>query len=145
MTERPRYKFIESRDMLEKFMAAWEAGALPKAEWTHGAHVAVGAYYAVRHPSTAFERTRSGILRYNAAVGTANTDTSGYHETLTRLWSLVLAKITEGFTDPWEAVIHAVAKFGEARDLHCAYYSFDVVRSVEARRTWVPPDLQGPY
>jgi hypothetical protein len=145
MTGHPHYKFIASREILEAFIQAWEAGVLPKAEWTHAAHVAVGAYYRVRYPSTAFERTRSGILRYNEAVGTSNTETSGYHETLTRLWSLVLAKTVEGFTDPWEAVSHAVEKFGQVRDLHSLYYSFDVVRSTEARRTWIPPDLKGPY
>ena len=93
----------------------------------------------------AFERTKNGILRYNEAIGTENSDTSGYHETLTRLWANVLAKLVAGCTDPWEAACEAVERFGEDRELHHLYYSFDVVRSTVARRTWVPPDLEGPY
>jgi hypothetical protein len=138
------YKFIASRETLEEFIAAWEAGVLPKAEWTHAAHIAVGAYYGVRYPSTAYERTRNGILRYNEAVRTSNTETSGYHETLTHLWSLVLAKTVEGFTDPWEAVSHAVeklAKFGTFTRSTTASMSYAVPR----RAAHGYPGSQGPY
>ena len=142
---RPCYSFMASREAFEEFVAEWESGTLPKARWNHAGHVAVGAHYAVRYPATAFQRTKNGILRYNQAVGTANNGTSGYHETLTRLWANILAKIVEGFTDPWDAVCHAVEKLGEDRDLHYLYYSFDVVRDTTARLTWVAPDLEGPY
>jgi hypothetical protein len=141
----PRYSFLCSRDSFQDFLLKWEAGVLPKKEWTHAGHVAVGAYHAVEFPETAFERTRDGIIRYNEAVGTVNSDCSGYHETLTRLWSLVLGKVTRGFSDSWEAVLHAAEKLGEERDLHYLYYSFDVVRSTAARRSWIAPDLDGPY
>jgi hypothetical protein len=52
-----------------------------------GAYCGVGACYTVRYPDWAFERIKNGILRYDAAVGTENSETSGYHETLTRLWA----------------------------------------------------------
>ena len=142
---RPHYDFVSSREAFQEFVDAWETGILPKTRWTHAGHVAIGAYYAVRYPGEAFERTKKGILRYNEAVGTKNSDTAGYHETLTRLWANLLAKLADGFTDPWKAACQAVDKFAEDRDLHHLYYSFDVVRSTEARRTWVPPDLEGPY
>lgn len=132
---------FQDRDALEEFIAQWEAGVLPKARWTHAAHVGVGTYYAVCYPESALEKTRQGILRYNAAVGTANTDTSGYHETLTRFWAAILAHDAQGIDDPLEAVRRAVARYGEARDHHRRYYSFDVVKSVEARRSWIPPDV----
>jgi hypothetical protein len=137
------HRFVSSARALAEFVAAWEACALTKSEFTHAAHVAVGAYYAVMHPSTAFERMKSGLIQFNESVGGVNSETSGYHETITRLWIEVLAKFvaTNGFTDPWEAACAAVTEFGEARDLHGLYYSFDVLRSVEARRRWVPPDL----
>jgi flavin reductase (DIM6/NTAB) family NADH-FMN oxidoreductase RutF len=141
---RPRYDFVASREAFQEFVDEWEAGTLPKSRWTHTAHVAIGAYYAVRYPGEAFERIKKGIIRYNEAVGTENSDTSGYHETLTRLWANVLAKFAAGSADPWKASCEAVARFGEDRDLHHLYYSFDVVRSTIARRTWIPPDLEGP-
>jgi hypothetical protein len=137
--------FLVSREEFEKFVATWENGALPKDQWTHRAHVAIGACYSVRFRDTAFERIKNGILRHNAAVGTANTETSGYHETVTRLWAMVLGRVTEGISDPWEAACVAVGKFGDNRELHRLYYSFDVFADTEARRTWVAPDLQGPY
>jgi len=35
-----------------------------------------------------------------------------------------------------------VGELGPRRDLYKEYYSFNVVRSVEARRSWVPPDVK---
>ena len=137
------YPWLESAEVFRAFVAAWEAGTLPKHDWSHAAHVAVGACYAVRHGAQALHRTREGILRYNTAVGTANTDTSGYHETLTRFWAAVLAAEVGGATDEWQAATQAVARYGEDRDRHLLYYGFDVVRSVEARRRWVVPDRAG--
>jgi hypothetical protein len=128
-------------ESLENFIAHWEAGVLPKAQWTHAAHVAVGTYYAVRFPDCALDKTREGIIRYNQAVGTANTDTSGYHETLTRFWAGILTREVEGIEDPLAAVRQAVQRYGDQRRLHERYYSFDVVNSVAARRSWMPPDL----
>ena len=46
-----------------------------------------------------------------------------------------------GDTDEWQAARKAVARYGEDRDLHVLHYRFDVVRSVEARRGWIAPDL----
>jgi flavin reductase (DIM6/NTAB) family NADH-FMN oxidoreductase RutF len=142
---RPQYDFLASPDTLEKFVAAWENGTLMKGSWTHAAHVAIGTYYTVCYPASAVERTKAGIMLYNRAVATENAENSGYHETLTRFWADVLARFAKGIEDPWKAVCHAVEKLGEDRELHHLYYSFDVVRSSEARRTWIPPDLDGPY
>lgn len=134
------YPFLATASTLAAFIAAWEAGTLPGAHWTHAAHVAVAACYAVRYGPAALDRTRAGIVRYNAAVGTASTDTSGYHETLTRFWSEVVASVTAGCSDEWEAARLAVGRFGEDRDLHALCYAFDVPRSTAARKAWVPPD-----
>ncbi len=135
------YPWLDSAVVFREFVAAWESGTLPKEAWTHAAHVAVGACYALRHGPDALDRTREGILRYNTAVGTPNTDTSGYHETLTRFWAELLAAEVSGETDEWQAAARAVARYGEDRDLHTLHYGFDVVRSVDARRAWVAPDL----
>lgn len=142
---RPKYDFLASHAALDAFLTAWEHGSLPANRWNHAAHVAVGATYAVRHGDTALERIRCGIVRYNEAVGTANTDHSGYHETLTRLWAGIVRTLVRGMTDPWQAACYAVEEVGEERDLHCLYYSFDVARDPVARRTWIEPDLSGPY
>ena len=135
------HAFLESPQALDAFVAAWESCTLPKSEWTHAAHVAVCAYHAARSPATVLETMRDGIRRFNDAVGTPNTDSSGYHETLTRFWCMVILEAITGIADPWRAACVAVERFGERRDLHRSFYSFDVVRSVEARRAWIAPDL----
>jgi hypothetical protein len=142
-----RYPFLESEQALEQFLRQWKAGSLPKSAWTHAAHVAVAACLAFAHPpATAFELTRTGIIHFNHCVGTANTDTSGYHETLTRFWSDTVGRLVRGggFPSRLAAVRSAVNRFGEARDHHRSYYSFDVVRDSRARREWIPPDRQPP-
>lgn len=139
----PAHPWLASPQEFAAFIDTWERGALPKPAWTHAAHVAVGACYAVRFGADAFVHTKAGILRHNEAVGTANTDTSGYHETLTRFWVDVLAAVTAGLDDEWRAACVAVDRFGGVRDYHAQFYGVDVVRSVEARRTWVPPDRGG--
>jgi hypothetical protein len=136
------YPFLATREAFTEFVAHWEACTLPKTEWSHPAHIAVGAYHCVRWGPQALARIREGILRYNAAVGTPNTETSGYHETLTRFWTAILAAATKGMDDDWLAACRAVEEFGENRNLYTGYYSFDVVRSAEARRDWIPPDLK---
>jgi hypothetical protein len=137
--------FLETRESFDGFVRAWEAAKLPKAQWTHAAHVAMGAGYVVRYGTAAVDEMRNGIRRHNAAVGTADTEDSGYHETLTCFWTGVLGRTVAGFSDPWLAARHAAEKFGADRNLHRLYYSFDVVEDRAARAAWVPPDLVGPY
>lgn len=140
-----RTAFLDSRESFDAFVKAWESGQLPKVDWTHAAHVAMGACYVVRYGDAAVDELRRGIKRHNAAVGTLDTATSGYHETLTCFWTGVVSRLVKGQRDPWLAAREAVREVGEARDLHRQYYSFDVVRDAAARAAYVPPDLQGPY
>jgi len=41
---RETFALLESESELQRFVGAWKAGRLPKAEWTHAAHVAMAAY-----------------------------------------------------------------------------------------------------
>ncbi len=146
LTGRAPEPCFENDAALDAFVASWRAGRLPKATWTHGAHVAVCAYYAFGGTprETLLGVMRAGIVAYNEAVGTANTLSSGYHETLTRLWcGLVADALTRA--DPatrLDAVRMVVAELGNARTLHQAFYTFDVVGDPTARATWVAPDIE---
>ncbi len=57
---------------------------LPKTEWTHAGHFAA-ALWLCRHRRelTQSDEIRTLISRYNEATKTANTDTGGYHHTIT--------------------------------------------------------------
>lgn len=136
-----RHPWLASPDAFAAFVQRWEEGRLTRAEWTHGAHVALGACYVTRFGAGAVDALRAGIRRHNAAVGTPDTETSGYHETLTRLWAEVVARAIDGIRDPFEAAVLAVARFGEDRTLPARYYTFDVVKDRRARAEWVAPDL----
>jgi hypothetical protein len=129
---------------IDEFVAAFEAGTLPKKRWTHGAHVLTGAWYVHgMGESAAIDKMRLCVSRYNEAVGGKNTDTSGYHETITIAWIKLLAKLLRESRPVERAAFAALAveRFAGDRDALRRYYDFDLADSVEARRTWVPPTL----
>jgi hypothetical protein len=137
------YPFLASDSALRQFVRQWEERVLPKAEWTHAAHVAVCAFYTAEFgPPEALRRMRAGIPLYNLAVGTLNTGDSGYHETLTCFWAQVIGDfITSGqFLTAFDAVGTTLIRFGHERRLHTSFHSFDVVADRRARREWIPPD-----
>ena len=141
------YPFLEGKEALDEFVQRWRDGKLPRAEWTHAAHVAVAAYHAFDHRGEVlFAEIKAGIIHHNNSVGTLNTEESGYHETLTRLWVQVTQEFVRkrNFPTRLEAVKSAVQTFGEDREHHKLYYSFNVVKDKRARREWVPPDRRPP-
>ena len=137
---------LASEETLAAFLEAFERGTWPKSAWTHAAHVTVATCYALDYPlEEATSRIRQGIQHYNRSVGTINSDHSGYHETLTVFWMAIvraqLTRIPPG-TPRLEIVRTVVEQLGTRRDLFKDYYGIDVVKSVEARRSWVAPDLK---
>ena len=54
---------------------------LPKTKWTHAAHFAAALWLIETDRSSTVEAV---IRAYNESVGVANTETSGYHETITQ-------------------------------------------------------------
>jgi hypothetical protein len=117
---------------------------LPKEQWTHEAHLRVGLWHVVHFDAPeALVLLRHRISRYNESVGTPNSDTSGYHETITRFYVSLIAWFASGQdrSDPLDALARRlIEKYGD-RDLPFRYYSRDRLFSVEARRGWVEPDL----
>ena len=143
--KRETFASLESEPQLHKFVEAWKAGKLPRAEWTHSAHVAMAAYFAFDHAAEAtFAIMKACILHHNTSVGTPNTEDNGYHETLTRFWSSEIGDFVRSghFASRLEAVRAAVSAFGSDRDRFRLFYSFDVVRDRRARREWIAPDRE---
>ena len=120
------------------------ARTLPKAEWTHRAHFAAALWLTEECVDGEAERMLPGLIRaYNEATGTANTHTSGYHETITRA-SLRAARAfrAERAGMPLYAVLNDLMTSPLGRsDWVFAYWSRETLFSVEARREWVEPDL----
>jgi hypothetical protein len=128
--------------LAERFAAA----AIPATEWTHQTHLTIGAWHVARFGAdAAMDRLRAGIRRLNAAHGTIDSDTRGYHETITRAYVRLLAAFLRARPDG-EALDASVAALLAtplaARDVLTRHYSKTVLFSVEARRGWVEPDLE---
>lgn len=138
--------FLETEETLTDFLDCFERGTWPKSAWNHAAHLAVAACYLIAYADeNAVSHMRRGIEHYNQCVGTINSDHSGYHETITLFWLAVvktrIRELADGL-ERVEAVRMLVTELAPQRDLFREYYSFDVVGSVEARRSWIEPDVK---
>lgn len=121
------------------------ACTLPKAEWTHEAHLAACLWIIVERPDIEPERDlREIISRYNESVGGVNDDFHGYHHTITMTFVAgvrsFLMRMTRG-RSLVDKVNTLLASPQGRRDWPLAGYSRDRLFSVEARRTFVAPDL----
>ena len=133
------------REGIEFLITHFESGQLPKSEWTHQAHIIVAFWYNWHYSfAEALERVRQGIIAYNEAVGTPNTDDSGYHETLTVFW-MRLARSFLQRNQP-SSLENACTAFLESEDAlktsPFTYYSRELLFSKHARKEWVEGDLQ---
>jgi hypothetical protein len=115
---------------------------LPKTEWTHVGHFAA-AFWVLRRSDMDATRAMPGLIRaYNEATGVHNTDTTGYHETIT-LASLRAAHAwlrgRPGI--PLYSALNELlaAEYGRS-DWLLAYWSRPVLFSVAARKAWIDPD-----
>lgn len=117
---------------------------LPKPEWTHAAHFAAAFWLLSRPDRDAMREMPTLIRAYNEATGVANTDTGGYHETIT-LASLRSARawLDAHAGSPLHGSLNALltSDFGRS-DWPLRYWSKPLLFSVAARRAWVDPDLR---
>lgn len=131
---------------IEELGARFEAAAIPATEWTHETHLVMGTWHVARFgPTAALERLRAGIRGLNAAHGTVDSDTRGYHETITRAYVRVIARFLQGrpASEPLDAGVAALlASPLAARDMLTRHYSRPLLFSIAARRGWVEPDLE---
>jgi hypothetical protein len=86
-----------------------------------------------------------GFIRaYNEATGTPNTDSGGYHETIT-LASLHAARawLAQRPNAPLHEALEEMlaSRFGRS-DWLLAHWSRPLLFCVAARRSWVEPDLE---
>lgn len=129
----------------ERIARALIERTLPKAEWTHEAHLRAGLWHVRAHGAVAaLELLRQRISAYNESAGTANTGTSGYHETITRFYVTVIDRFLAAADRDTELDVLArqlIATCGD-RKLVLHHYSEKKLFSPVARRSWVEPDLR---
>ena len=126
---------------IDRIGKAVEARVLPKAEWTHAAHFAA-AMWVLTHPRLEAERDMPGMIRaYNEATGNSNTDSSGYHETITQASIRAARAFLHAHSPRAEALNQLLTSRLGRSDWLLAHFSRERLFSVEARRGWVEPDL----
>ena len=146
MTEyRPR--FFTSDAEIEHIGDGLLARSLPREEWTHEAHLAATTYLLTHRSDVDLDTELRGIIRrYNESVGGVNSDTEGYHETITQLFIRTLRGALAGSEGEGLAGrVNAVLLAPEGRrDWPLRFYSRERLFSKEARLGRVEPDLQTP-
>ena len=130
---------------IETLARLFENKTLPKNEWTHQAHIAV-AFYELHQSEDfgqAIERLRKKIIDYNESVGTQNTDSSGYHETLTVFWLKTVHEYQSAtpYLTPDEAYHRFLKELPALSSFPALFYSREVLFFKAARAQWVEPDL----
>lgn len=137
-------RLFGSDEAIRRIAAGLMACTLPRADWTHEAHLAAVAILLLEYPECQPEQDLPGIIsRYNESVGGVNDDHQGYHETLTQFWianaRAHLAAHPGG--DLLARVNGFIASPAGSRAAPLAYFSRARLFSVEARRRLVEPDL----
>jgi len=140
-----RPRLFESDAAVAHVAEGFLARTLSVAEWTHEAHLATTTYLLLRHPEINLDVELPGLIRrYNESVGGVNSDTEGYHETITRVFlSGVRLFLSEVDSDePLHELVNELllSPMGR-RDWPLRFYSRERLFTVEARCEFVLPDV----
>ena len=144
MTEFPVRHFLSDADVAHVGEGLLSR-TLPRPEWTHEAHLAATTYLVLKRPEIDLDAELPDIIRsYNASVGGVNSDTEGYHDTITRSYLKGIRLFLEEADErrPVHELVNELlmSPMGR-RDWPLRFWSKDLLMSVEARRHWVDPDL----
>ena len=141
-THSPR--LFDTADAIRRVGEGLLARTLPRPDWTHEAHLAATTWLVVERPDIDLDAKLPGIIRrYNESVGGRNTDTEGYHETITRVFlAAVRDHVAETEGHDLRARVNALLLSERGhRDWPLRFYSPERLFSVEARLSFIPPDL----
>jgi len=119
---------------------ALERGEIANENFHHASHLHVAWVYLAESSSVqeAAKKMRNTLRRFAAAAGKPEK----YHETITLFWVHLLSRAhAASGAEPLEGIVHANPQLLE-KNFPLAYYSAERLFSVEARSSWVAPDLK---
>lgn len=134
-----------SSEQIDQIIQGFESTQLPKEQWTHSAHLIIALWYCTTYDNTiVMNLLRNNITKYNEQVGTPNTESEGYHETITRFWFWQTQQFLRthqnlDFTTACNEYIHSA--YGQ-KSAPLNYYSKELLFSTKARMSYVKPDLR---
>ena len=118
---------------------------LRREEWTHEAHLAACCWLVAERPDLVPERDLPGLIRrFNESVGGVNSDSEGYHETITQCFIRAVRTYLSrvDFALPLVEKVNGLLCSEEGRrDWPLCFYDPRTLFSREARLGWVEPDL----
>jgi hypothetical protein len=130
--------------LTDQIVEAFLSCTLSREEWTYQAHLKVGLWHILRYaPGESIEKLRQSIKKYNVACGIENTDSQGYHETMTQFYVWLInqfiqqADCSKSIDSLADELINT---YGD-KSLPLRYYSRERLVSKAARLGWVEPDL----
>ena len=130
---------------IDDLAARFQSCTVPKDEWTHAAHLVVGLWHVHSYGAgDALTRLRHGIRRLNESRGGVNSQTDGYHETITAAYVTLLAQyldIGPGDLSLTERAARLLAGPLAHKAVLSTFYSRDTLMSITARAQWVEPDI----
>ena len=138
-------RLFHSDAEIERIGEGLLARTLPRADWTHEAHLAATTYLLLRRADIDLYSQLPGIIRrYNESFGGVNSDSEGYHETITRVFlrgvRLFIAEADR--SEPLHDLVNALLLSPTGRrDWPLRFYSPQRLFSTGARRNFVRPDI----
>ena len=145
MTDRHEPRLFPDDASIRRIGEGLLARSLRRELWTHEAHLAACCWLIAERPDISPERDLPDIIRrFNESVGGVNSDTEGYHETITRVFlhgvRLFLAEADR--SEPLHELVNELllSPMGR-RDWPLRFYSPPRLFSVEARCSFLAPDI----
>ncbi len=137
---------LQSDADIERVVLGMLDCSLPKQDWTHAAHFAATLWLLRHRPEIDLQAQMPLFIQsYNASVGGVNSDTEGYHESITQA-SLRAARAFLEHCPPTQPLHEVLERLTDSplgrSDWLLDYWSKSRLFSVEARRSWVEPDLR---
>jgi hypothetical protein len=125
-------------------VARFNSQTLAKEEWTHAAHLVTALWHLLEYGDVerALCYLRPRIILRNYTVGTKNTDTGGYHETITVFWlqqvyAFVQCRSSRDF-NVLVGLLLDEPNFFE-KDYILGFYSRETLRTPRARGMYIAP------
>ena len=134
------------KSAIEQIVVGFHQKTLPLKQWTHQAHLIVGLDTILKHGvEHSIPVMRQGIKAYNLSVGTQNTDSSGYHESITIFFLHALQAFREKYSD-LKTLPELIPQLDQsqlmAQSFMFHFYKKETLFSIQARRHWVAPDIR---
>jgi hypothetical protein len=145
MTDKHEPRLFATDASIRRIGEGLLACSLRREEWTHEAHLAACCWLIAERPDILPERDLADLIRrFNECVGGVNSDSEGYHETITQCFiravRVYLARVDPAL--PLVEKINGLLCSEEGRrEWPLCFYDPKTLFSRDARLGWVEPDL----